>query len=163
MGALSPRVPALALLAICAAALAAALAAQHLFGLRPCILCLYARVPYAVAGGLAVLILIRPPSARPALALAALAFLCGAGLAGYHAGVEQHWWAGTEGCQGGFGDARSIEELRARLARAPLRRCDEITWSILGVSITIFNLIGSLGAAAFALLARYRMTTESRP
>lgn len=163
MPVLTPRRLALFVLAVCVGALAAAYAAQYLLDQRPCILCLYQRVPYAVAGALALGVLAWPAAGRPAFALVLLAFLAGAGLAGHHMGVEQHWWAGTEGCEGTLDAGLTLEQLRAQLAQAPLRRCDEITWSILGVSITIFNLIGSLGMAALVLIGRSRMTTEDRP
>ena len=73
-------------------ALAAAYTAQYGFGLEPCILCLYQRVPYAVALGLGLLglVALRPAGLQPLLVLiAGLGFLAGAGIAGYHVGVEQ--------------------------------------------------------------------------
>ena len=44
----------LAILAVSIGSLAMAFAAQYLFGLDPCILCLYQRIPYAVTVVLAV-------------------------------------------------------------------------------------------------------------
>src|SRR5689334_10219015 len=81
-------------------ALAAAYIAQYGFGLKPCILCLYQRTPYAVAIALGLLALLIPRLAHALLILAALTFLAGAGIAGFHAGVEYGWWKGLPSCGG---------------------------------------------------------------
>ena len=52
-----PRLIPLAILAASAGALAVAYIAEFVFGLEPCILCLYQRVPYAATGILAILAL----------------------------------------------------------------------------------------------------------
>ena len=86
--------------------------------------------------------------------LAAAAFLIGAGIAAYHVGVEQYWWAGTEACTGAAtGSARSVDELRAQIMTAPTARCDEIAWSLFGVSMAGYNFLFSLVLAGFAALA----------
>jgi disulfide bond formation protein DsbB len=82
-------------------ALGMAYVSQYGFGKLPCHLCLYQRVPYWVVIGLAPLALAlrgRRGLYLAALAGAALAFLADAGIAFFHVGVEQHWWAGLGGC-----------------------------------------------------------------
>lgn len=140
--------------ALGAAMLAGAFAFQYLGGLDPCVLCVYQRWPWAAAivlGVLAAVLSRRAGYARIALALAALAMLIGAGIAGFHVGVEQHWWAGTAECGGVTGKAQTIEELKAQLMATPVTRCDEVAWSLLGVSMAGWNLI--ISAAAGVLLA----------
>lgn len=154
---------ALAVLAACVVSLAFALTAQYGFDLKPCILCLYQRVPFVVAAGLALLVVVRGGRhATPILVLAAVAFLAGAGIAGYHFGVEQHWWAGTSGCTGDFHAGQSLEDLKAQLMAAPLVRCDEVSWAIFGVSITAYNVLWSLVLAAATLYAVGRLRKEAR-
>ncbi len=138
--------------------LVGALGAEHIGGIQPCALCLYQRMPYyaVIAIGLIGLVLARQNWARPAqLGLSALAFLAGAGIAGFHVGVEQHWWAGLASCGGGdqINTAQTVEELRKALTAAPVVRCDEIPWSLFGISLAGFNLIISLGLAGFSLWA----------
>ena len=91
-------------------ALAAAYGSQIFGGLAPCVLCLYQRVPYAIVIGLGLVALAleyqgREDLARNVLPTTGLAFLIGSGIAGFHVGVEQHWWQGTEACVGGSGAA----------------------------------------------------------
>ncbi len=141
--------------ALGAAMLAGAFAFQHLGGLDPCVLCIYQRWPWAaviVLGLLAAVLSGRGHHyAEALLALAALAMLVGAGIAGFHVGVEQHWWAGTAECGGTTGSARTVEELKAQLMATPVARCDEVAWSLLGVSMAGWNLI--ISAAGGVLLA----------
>lgn len=134
--------------------LGAAFAFQHLGGLDPCVLCLYQRWPWVAviaAGVLALLAARHAGPARVMLGLAAIAMLTGSGIAGFHVGVEQQWWAGTSECGGVTGQAKTVEELKAQLLATPVTRCDEIAWSLFGISMAGWNLIVS--AAGGVLLA----------
>jgi disulfide bond formation protein DsbB len=155
-----PRLVFALLLGASAAALASAFASQYIGGLQPCILCLYQRVPYGAVMAISALGLglsgATPPPRRVIVGLAvlcAVAFVINAGIAAYHVGVEQHWWQGTEGCVGAGGAARTIEELRAQILAAPIVRCDEVPWSLFGVSLAGYNVLASLGLAAVGAIA----------
>lgn len=141
------------LLAIAAAAVVgAALFSEFAFGLRPCELCFLERIPYyvALALNLVALALGRPGVTRAIVALTGLVFVVGAGLGFYHVGVEQHWFAGPSACTGGRG-AASVAELKALLMATQPVRCDEVQWSLFGISLAGFNLIISLVLVVFAL------------
>ena len=136
-------------------AINAALFMQYVVGVQPCILCLYQRVPYVLVGllGLTALAFGRRRKLRAALlALMALAMLIDCGTAIFHVGIEHHWWAGTPGC-GVPSPAASVEELRARLLAGPVVRCDEVTWSLFGISIAGYNIVITLAMAVFAIAA----------
>ncbi len=148
-----------AILAASIAVLGTALAAQYWGGLAPCELCLYQRWPYAVAIALSLagLVALRGRSARRRLTgLCAAAFAVGAGIAFYHAGVEQGWFAGPATCSGVGIDARSIEELKRLLEAAPVVRCDEIPWSMFGISLAGYNFIVSAALAVASAIAASR-------
>lgn len=154
------RHAALFVLAASALALAAALFSQHVLGLRPCALCLTQRVPFVVAGGLAGLALM-PVAARlrrPLLALAALAFLVNAGIAVYHVGVEQKWWASS--CAPAEAAPASIGDLAAAMSRPVEVRCDEPAWQWNGITMAGLNIVfsGGLAVVTLALLRRRRET-----
>jgi disulfide bond formation protein DsbB len=159
---LEPRPAALALLAASALVLAAALGFQYLGGLAPCPLCVYQRWPYVAVILLAAAVPFAPWP-RALLALCALVLAGNAALAGYHVGVEQGWFALPAGCQAAAGmEARTVEELRSMLAeRSP--RCDEVAWSLLGLSMAAWNGLTALGLAAFAALAAARGRKGERP
>jgi disulfide bond formation protein DsbB len=142
--------------AACAALLAAAFAFQHLGGLAPCPLCVWQRWPHVagVALGLAGYALAPSRAGRLAALLAALALAGGAGLAFYHVGVEQRWWQGPATCAGA-GDigALSPAELLQQIMAAPLVRCDEVAWSLAGLSMAGWNGVVSLALAGLFALA----------
>lgn len=143
----------------CVAALASAYVAEYGFGLKPCVLCLTQRVPFAVAGGLALLALLRPLSwQRLLMALAALAFLVNSGIAVYHVGVEQKWWMSS--CSGSAGPQPALGDLKSLMSQpADEPRCDEPAWQWHGITMAGLNIVYSGGLAlvvAAALVRRKR-------
>lgn len=139
--------------------LGAAFFMQYVVGLAPCPLCIAQRWPYAAAIvlGLTGLVPGLSPNARRAvLGLAALAFLVGTGIAVYHAGIEQGWFAGPDSCSGIGVTGDSIEELRRKLMDAPVVRCDEVPWSLFGISMAGYNAAIGLILGAFAATAALR-------
>jgi len=158
---LSSRQTALVLLAGSAALLGGAFAFQYLGGLAPCVLCWWQRYAHMAAIVFAVAATAIPASAGTRagwtlVAATALALVAGVGIAGFHVGVEQHWWAGTAECGSQIGGAGGIEALRARLMAQPIVRCDEIAWSLFGISMAGYNLLFSLALAAFGAAASLR-------
>jgi disulfide bond formation protein DsbB len=122
--------------------------AEYVFGLKPCYLCRYERIPYALATLIAFLgWLWKPKSLHFPVVLLFLTFFGSIILSGYHVGVEQHFFAPTEACTGGYADAmnaQSIEELQAAILNAPVARCDEVLYTFLGLSMTVYNFLLSL-------------------
>ncbi len=144
-----------------AAMLAVAHAFQTFGGLAPCELCLHQREIYWAALWVALVGVLASRSSRtPAwtfaavCALLALLFLAEAALAGYHVGVEQHWWPGPQSCTG-TGAAASAAALSSLLkgGHVAAPRCDEIAWQWLGVSMAGWNGLAALGLAALSALA----------
>ena len=139
--------------------LAGAYGFQYLGDLQPCVLCLYQRVPHAVVIVLALAAILLSP--RPItgwlIGAAGLAMVVGAGIAGFHVGVEQHWWEGTAEC-GSTGAADTIEALRAQLLAQPVVRCDEVPWSLFNVSMAGYNFAFSNALAIVAARQCWSMT-----
>ena len=152
----------LAILTASAGALGVAYTAQYVFGLEPCILCIYQRLPYVTAGLLSILALgLRPGTARAvAVALCALAFLVGAGIAFYHVGVEQHWWQSATGCGGGQPAEITMEQMMRELTSKPPKPCDQVDWTLFGISMATYNVAGSLFLAAAALAGATRLKAQ---
>jgi disulfide bond formation protein DsbB len=156
-----PTLLPLAIVLVCASALAAALAAQYWGGLLPCELCMRQRYAYLGAGALGLVALgwavaDRRRASAAFVGLAALAFAIGAAIAAFHVGVEQHWWQGTSSCGGAlFQPGASIQDLTKAIEGAPMVRCDQIAWSFLGISMAGYNVLASgFFALAAALGAR---------
>ncbi|HEU0071783.1 MAG TPA: disulfide bond formation protein B [Alphaproteobacteria bacterium] len=156
-GDIAARTAFLGLLAASVLILGGAFAFQFIGGLHPCALCLWQRYPYAVIIGLAGIGagLARAGVQRHHLAilmgLCALAFMIDAGIAGFHVGVEQKWWEGLSTCSGTVSGAASLDDLRDRLLAAPVIRCDEIAWSMFGISMAGYNFLMALALGLLSL------------
>lgn len=126
--------------------LLAALGFQYLGGYAPCDLCILQRWPHGVAILIGLALLVWP---RRGLAmLGALALATGSGIAAYHVGVEQGWWPGPTTCTGADVGSLTPDELLKRILAAPVTRCDDISWSFLGLSMAAWNGLFSAGLAA---------------
>ena len=138
-----------------AALLGGAFAFQYIGGLAPCALCLWQRWPHAAAILIGVVAL--ATGWRGLLWLGALAALTTAGIGLFHVGVELKWWEGLATCTAGSIAGISTADLLNPAAdvAAPVR-CDEIAWSMLGISMAGWNAIASLGLAAIWVAAARR-------
>lgn len=83
-------------------------------------------------------------------------FLVNAGIAFFHTGVEQHWWAGLETCSGGGSEPQTLEELRQQLFTAPAARCDTPAFVFMGLSMAGWNVLYCLGLSAFFMRLAFR-------
>ncbi|QMW22945.1 disulfide bond formation protein B [Sandaracinobacteroides saxicola] len=145
---------ALALLLLTSAALlGGALAFQFIGRLAPCEMCYWQR--YAHLAVLALGLLAWVAGSRALILLAALAMLVAAGLGGFHAGVEQHWWQGPTACSSGIDFTQSSGALIGSMIATPVVRCDAIPWSLLGLSMAAWNAVIS-GTVALAALWLWR-------
>ena len=155
---------ALLLAAASAAMLGGAFWFQYGEGLEPCPLCMAQRWAHAASLGIGLIatLVATRASAPWLLALLGLAFLAGAGIAGYHVGVEQHWFASAF-CGSGDAVAATVEDLKALLWETEVARCDEIAWSLLGISMAGWNMIVSAFLALVAFVAARRVAARSKP
>lgn len=145
----SPRHAALAPLFVSGGLLLGALGFQYLGGLAPCALCLDQRYAHGAALALAVLgLVLRGRIGWTLVGLAGLAMIVSGGIGAFHVGVEQKWWQGPSGCSASSLVGLSPAEAAKRLMATPVVRCDEIAWSLLGISMAGWNAIVSVIAGA---------------
>ena len=140
------------------ALLGGALGSQYLGGLHPCEMCYWQRWPHGAAILLAGLAFTAPASSersRGLTLLAAAAIAISGAIGVYHAGVEAKIFEGITTCSA-IGGGLSNDDLLKQITRAPLVRCDQIQWSLFGVSMAGWNAILSLSGAAAILLLTLR-------
>jgi disulfide bond formation protein DsbB len=145
-------------IAIVAAATLVAVWTFQFYGVTPCELChaeRYAFYAGAPLTALAAYLASRSMhgAARALFAILALIFLANAGLAIYHVGVEQHWWAGPTACTGSLSGPVDVNDLVKSLDAARIVRCDEVQLRILGLSLAGWNGVLSAALAIYAALA----------
>jgi disulfide bond formation protein DsbB len=139
-----------------AALLGGALVSQYVGRLHPCEMCYWQRWPHGAAIVLAALAFLFRAGTRQATILtlmAALAIAVSGGIGVFHAGVEYGWWEGLTTCTASGG--LSLDELM----NVPLVRCDEVQWTLAGISMAGFNALFSLGGAALVLFLLKRAKT----
>ena len=139
-------------LAIPAGLLAGAYIGELAFGLFPCEMCWWQRYPHFVAVILALIGFVAQPR-KLWIGLAALAVLVSGLIGGFHAGVEYGWWEGLTACSNGAA-AKGGDPLAA-IFDTPLVTCNDVQWSLIGISLAGWNFLVSLaGAAAIAAQVR---------
>jgi disulfide bond formation protein DsbB len=136
-------------LVIPVALLGGALAFQYIGGLHPCEMCYWQRWPHGAAILFALLAFTSPAAnsrARNFTLLAALAIAVSGIIGVYHAGVESGVFEGFTTCTSTA--ATSLQDI----LNTPLVRCDQVQWSLFGISMAGWNAILSLGGAAVILI-----------
>ncbi len=136
-------------LAVPAALLGGAYISQYGFGLFPCEMCWWQRYAHFAAAAFALMAFAAAGRTLVGLAAAAIAVSALIGL--FHAGVEYHWWEGFTACTSTakLGGRDPLDAIWA----APMIRCDQPQWTLMGVSLAGFNfLFSGLGAALVAAL-----------
>ena len=130
-------------LGVPAALLGGAYVGQYVFGLYPCEMCWWQRYPHFAALAFALIGFVAEPR-RIWIALAALSILASGLLGAFHAGVEYGWWEGITACS--TVDLGGGDPLDA-IMNAPLVRCDQVQWSLMGISLAGYNFLISTGSA----------------
>ena len=148
---LPPRTLAILAALLAAAALCFAYASEIWGELVPCALCLAERWPYRGVIVLGLLAAMAPSRlVIPLLCLAIAALLAGAAVAAVHVGVEFHWWPSPLPECAAPHLSGSIAERLASMPARPSKPCDEPTFLIPGLplSMAAMNLLFALAFAA---------------
>lgn len=132
--------------------LGTAFASQFFGGLAPCELCWWQRYPYMAAMGVALVgTAVKAVPQKYILLLLAAIFLTDAGIALFHVGVEQRWWEGLSTCSGFVDLTDNVNDALDAILNAPVIRCDEVAWSLFGISMAGYNMLAALGMTLFCV------------
>ena len=128
---------------------------EYVGELAPCKMCIWQRWAHATLILIALSSFLLPPQIRTKLALLLvfLAALISASIAGFHAGVEWQFWDGPSECTSSLAGGGNMALLVDQLLATPVVRCDEVPWSLFGISMAGWNSILSLDIAGFALIS----------
>ena len=126
---------------------------EYFLNLKPCILCIYQRVPYFFAIVLGILFLLtKNYNTRKILYyLYFITFLTGLLLATYHFGIEKNLWIAFTGCE----INSSLENnynLKEYLLKKEFTECSETNFTLFGLSLAGYNIIISLFLLIFSFL-----------
>ena len=113
---------------------------EFFFKIPPCELCVYQRIPYFVILILSILFL-KFEKYKFKFPLIFLCFFSTSMMSLFHSLVERRIVNYQSSCASSSKDFENIEQLRSFLEDAPLVKCDEITFSILGLSFANINFL----------------------
>ena len=119
--------------------LAVALYVEYVLGFKPCILCIYQRIPYAIAL-LISLIAFFNGNKKTLLVILGLTFMASVLLSGYHVGIEKGIIEPIFSCTGDNINALEKEEILKSLNNIQ-PDCKDVDFSIFGVSLATLNFI----------------------
>ncbi len=143
---------------------------QYVMELAPCPLCLEQRTAYYVCVPLAALLWLganHSASSKTMIAgfaVIAAFMLWNSGLGVYHAGIEWKFWPGPQDCSGPIDKFGSARDALKSLQHMSLARCDEAAIRIIGLSLSGWNVLVSLGlacVAAWGVLASLALQKQS--
>ena len=119
--------------------LAAAFYIEYILGFKPCILCLYQRIPYAIAL-LISLTFFFVGNRNILLIILGLTFFGGILLSGYHVSIEKGFIEPIFSCTGENIEALEKEEILKSLNNIK-PDCKDVDFSIFGISLATLNFI----------------------
>ncbi len=119
--------------------LIAALYVEYILGFKPCILCIYQRIPYAIAI-LVSLSAFLIGNRNILLIILGLTFLAGILLSGYHVSIEKGIIEPLFSCTGENIKALEKEEILKSLNNIQ-PDCKDVDFSLFGVSLATLNFI----------------------
>jgi disulfide bond formation protein DsbB len=106
----------------------------------PCKLCIYQRIPYLIIIFVGIVSLIFKKELI-FLYLSLLTFFINFFISFFHSLVERKLIRYDAGCSSSNENFEDIESLRMSLENTPIAKCDEINFSIFGLSLANINLI----------------------
>ena len=127
---------------------------QYGFGVQPCPLCLWQRVPWEIAIAIAFCDRLLWRRFSFIWAIYGLIFLVSAVMAFYHIGVERHFWASfLAECSASSSDSQSAQDIFANLQK-PVSSppCDNRVVFWLDFSFADWNFLLSSGLMIFSFL-----------
>jgi disulfide bond formation protein DsbB len=127
-------------------------------GVKPCHLCLIGRLPHYFGIPIAMLttwqVYTKGTSnwTKMLMVILSATYLIGAGIGGYHTGVEEHVFVGPTDCTGTIDKPVAIQDFLKQLDTVKIIRCDEVAMRIFGLSLAAWNGLICFGITFIAAI-----------
>ena len=117
---------------------------EHILGHQPCNLCIIERIPYGISIILIAMIFIIKKNQKFLTLLLVLTFVFSFTISVYHYGIEQSFFQESTVCNArNFTENITKEDLLRELSKKTTS-CKDVTFRILGLSLTSINIVISL-------------------
>ena len=125
---------------LCVVAISSALIVEYVFHILPCQMCLNQRYPYYFIISIFIVFyfIFKTPSIW-LYVLSELAVLYGLFYSVWHVGIEQNLLTGSSKCSGKLREANSVSDLKEQILNQAVINCNEINWSVFGLSAATLN------------------------
>ena len=115
---------------------------EYILGVKPCVLCIYQRVPYMIAIFFCFYGYYNLKN-KLWIYLLVITFLLSAILSGYHVGIENNIFKEFSGCTSNNTDIINKDELLNSLKETQ-PNCKDVTFKLLGFSLATINIFLSI-------------------
>ena len=123
-------------------AILGALTAEYIFDILPCKMCLYQRYLYYFIIIISLIFLFsKTIPLKLYFWISSFSFAIGLIFSLWHVGIEQKILPGLSGCSSIVNISQSLTTLKEQILNQNIITCDEITWSIMGLSVATINSI----------------------
>ena len=125
---------------LCVVAISSALITEYFFHILPCQMCLNQRYPYYFIISIFIVFyfIFKTPNIWLYI-LSELAVLYGLFYSVWHVGIEQNLLTGSSKCSGKLREANSVSDLKEQILNQAVINCNEINWSVFGLSAATLN------------------------
>jgi len=116
---------------------------EYFLDLKPCVLCIYQRIPYFIAIFLTIVFLfIADYKFKKAFYyLYSIIFLSSLLLAIYHFGIENNFWSAFTSCEMNDIYSKDNSNLKEYLLGKEFVSCSKVNFTLLGISLAGYNII----------------------
>ena len=121
-------------------AISSALIAEYIFHILPCQMCLNQRYPYYFIISIFIIFyFINKTSSIWLYIFTELAILYGLFYSVWHVGIEQNFLSSPSSCSYKLEEGNSVSDLKEAILNQAVINCNEISWSMLGLSAATLN------------------------
>lgn len=121
-------------------AISSALIAEYIFNILPCQMCLNQRYPYYfIVGIFTFFYFIKKTINIWFYILTEIAVFYGLFYSLWHVGIEQNLLTGPSGCSKKLENVNSVGDLKEQILNQSIINCNEVSWSMLGLSAATLN------------------------
>ena len=117
---------------------------EYVLGYQPCNLCIIERIPYGLSIILIITILVLKKNQKFLVLLLILTFIFSLAISVYHYGIEQGFFQESSVCGVINFDENITKEDLLRQFNEKTVSCKDVTFKILGLSLTSINIVISL-------------------
>lgn len=136
---------------------------QYAFGLAPCMLCLYQRLPFFAVLILGIIsVFVKSRLRLAVIALCGVILLTGSGIAFFHVGVEEGIFKMETECGDAMAEASTIEEMTTQLLGKTYVPCDKPQFVFMGISMAGWNFLFSSAFGLISLFITFRIYNNFR-